>query len=87
MSVEQIISRLALIEYTKENLSQEEWMEMFITLLTIMKEMDKEEQLKLKSVYWKLSFRVQKELGFQSKKETLESGSKKDIRKKTYKDE
>lgn len=87
MNAEQIISRIALIEYTQEQIDQEEWLEMFISLLKILKVMPSDEQKRLKSIYWKLSFRVQKELGFQSKRETLESGSKKDIRKKTYKEE
>lgn len=80
MSIEEIITRSALIEYG--TISDDEIVELFVSLISYLKELPENERKKYRSLYWKLSFKTQNLLGFVSKKETLEAGSKKDIRKK-----
>lgn len=83
--MQEIIKRAALIEFGE--VSGDEiiglYAEFFNTLITLREE----ERSKYKSIYWKLAFAVQKELGFQTAKQKLEAGSKNEIRKKQNKDD
>lgn len=80
--MQDIIKQTALIGY--EAMSDEEIITLFSNFLSLLVQLSEEERKKYKAIYWKLTFACQKILGFVVKKETLEAGSKKEIRKKQY---
>ena len=80
--MQELIKQAALIDYIE--MTDVELTTLFANFLSTLVELPQQERNKYKSIYWKLTFACQKTLGFKSKNETLESGSKKEIRRKQY---